>query len=155
MSKKFLIQLQLKMPNGEKTMEVKSDQTRSPLPLFITSHSLQHTSKLQTPADSWWMYLTLSDSPPTSQEMLPSFTCSIRLLAAQQARCAWSSPDVEQGHNLSVTAVVAGVKKNNTNPTTEAATAHATTNIAEGVHELKSCMKHSQSILRFWFPSCT
>ena len=49
---------------GEKTMKVKSDQTRSPLPLFITSHSLQHTSKLQTPADSWWMYLTLSDSPP-------------------------------------------------------------------------------------------
>ena len=67
------------------------------------------------------MYLTLSDSPRTSQEMLPSFTCSIRLLAAQQAWCAWSSADVEQGHNLPITAVVAGAKKkkNNTNPTTE------------------------------------
>ena len=51
--KKCLIQLQLKMPNGEKAMKVKSDQTRSPLPLFITSHSLQHTSKLYTPAGSW------------------------------------------------------------------------------------------------------
>ena len=80
------------------------------------------------------MHLTLSDSPPTSQEMLPSFTCSIRLLAAQQARCAWSSPNVEQGHNLSVTAVVAGAKKknNNTNPPTESAIALAPINTAEG-----------------------
>ena len=165
------IQPQLKTPYGQKTMKVKSNQTKRPLPLFIISHSylLKYCSLktyrnfklLLAPCECTSLYLT---RPPTSQEMLPSFTCSIRLLAAQQARCAWSSTDVEQGHNLSVTAVVAGwlgnsVAKKPTlipqpSPPNSYSTSTASTNqYRRGVHGLKSCMK--QSILRFWFPSCT
>ena len=147
----------------KKTMKVKSNQTRWPLSLSIISRSYRfeidwnphrNFKLLLTLCECTSLYLRgphLTRNVAKFPELHPSPGSSTGLMCLKLPRCRARS---QPAHD-SCGCWRENNNNNNTNPTTEAAIALAPINIAEGVHELKSCMKHSRSILRFWFPSCT